>query len=232
MTNIPTDASELCRSRCETEGDSDHRQLADSQHLHVSLHPNSVSLPELQSFDSRAVRHFTPTTKTLANILFLRPHPITSLTETGRTAEKYQGMNGLTGEETRPVEECWRHSQFCGSVNCPEIGGCLLSRFGLFRATFRRCQTMSNTNYALLTLDTFIQILAITKNAYAIPPAQALFTSAGTLLKIIRVRSPIRQTRLPRTQWPTSEITPNPGNPAIVCVKPSTGDWMEEKWTT
>ena len=40
-------------------------------------------------------------------------------------------------------------------------------------------------------LDVFIQTLGIAKDACGIPPAQIAFGSAGVLLTMIRVRSPL-----------------------------------------
>ena len=42
---------------------------------------------------------------------------------------------------------------------------------------------------ALLTLDNFIKVLDIAKNACSVPPAQIAFASVITLLAIIRVRA-------------------------------------------
>ena len=43
---------------------------------------------------------------------------------------------------------------------------------------------------AIVTLNAFIQILNIAKDACAIPPAQIAFGSVSVLLTMIRVRSP------------------------------------------
>ena len=49
------------------------------------------------------------------------------------------------------------------------------------------------------TLDVFIQVLNIARGACGIPPAQVAFGSAGVLLAMIRVRSPLSyEDELPR----------------------------------
>ena len=49
-------------------------------------------------------------------------------------------------------------------------------------------QKTTGRDGVLTTLDLFIQILNIAKDACGIPPAQVAFSSASTLLTMIRVR--------------------------------------------
>jgi hypothetical protein len=51
-------------------------------------------------------------------------------------------------------------------------------------------QPQNGRDVVLPTLDVFIQALNIAKDACGIPPAQIALGSAGTLLTMIRVRSP------------------------------------------
>ena len=52
-------------------------------------------------------------------------------------------------------------------------------------------QPQEGRDRVLPTLDVFIQVLNIAKDACGIPPAQIAFGSASVLLAMIRVRFPI-----------------------------------------
>jgi hypothetical protein len=52
-------------------------------------------------------------------------------------------------------------------------------------------QRQKGRNVVLPTLDVFIQVLNIAKDACGIPPAQIALSSASTLLTMIRVRFPL-----------------------------------------
>ena len=90
-------------------------------------------------------------------------------------------------------------------------------------------QQLKERDGVISTLDVFIQILDIAKNACGIPPAQVAFGSASVLLAMIRVRSPSLcedelPTRQSRTRFPTTRTTSSLGGLAVMYAKRSMED--------
>jgi hypothetical protein len=82
----------------------------------------------------------------------------------------------------------------------------------------------------LPTLDVFIQVLTLVKDACGVPPAQVTFGAASSLLTMIRVRFPLQcedespDPRLSRTRWLTIKISSTLGGLAAMYANHFTGD--------